>query len=760
MEGIGMAQGEKRQRSWEPSTWAGWSPNGLGETKPNHYLEMVKTLWENRDELGYAWRILSQGVCDGCALGVAGFQDWTIKGPHLCAVRLNLLRLNTMPAMDHRLLSDVRALERQSSKELRLLGRLPYPMLRRRGEPGFTRISWEEAQRLCADRIRQSLHSRGDGSRIAFYLTSRGVTNEVYYAAQKAARFLGTNNIDNAARICHAPSTLALRRTLGVAASTCSYSDWIGTDLLVFIGSDVANNQPVTTKYIYYAKKQGTKVLVVNAYKEPGLQRYWIPSAAESALFGTKLADDFFLVHTGGDIAFFNGVVKRLIEREAVDREFIVTHTEEFAALQESLASQSWEMLERASGASRADMERFADYAAKAQTGVFVWSMGITQHRHGVENVRAIINVALARGFVGRERCGLMPIRGHSGVQGGAEMGAYATAFPGGLPINAETAARFADLWGFAPPPTPGLNAVQMIDAAAAGDLDLLYSVGGNFLETLPQPDHVRRALENTPFRVHQDIVVTKQMLVEPREEVLLLPATTRYEQPGGGTETTTERRILFSPEIPGRRIGEARSEWQTLTEIAARVFPDRAAQILFPDAQAIREEIAKAVPAYAGIETLKKSGDQVQWGGTRLCEGGAFPTPDGRARFSALTPPADIVPDGLFRVSTRRGKQFNSMVHAGRDPLTGAERDSVLMASEDAQRLGLRNGDRITLRNEHGALEGRVMIAPIRPRNLQVHWPEGNVLIPHGPCDESGVPDYNALVEVVRNGSEPPARR
>jgi molybdopterin-dependent oxidoreductase alpha subunit len=641
-----------------------------------------------------------------------------------------------------------------SSKELRELGRLPYPMLRRAGDPGFRRITWDEALDLAADKIRNSgVRCSGPehlNPRIAFYLTSRGLTNEAYYVAQKVARYLGTNNVDQSARICHAPSTLALKAAVGAAASTCSYKDWIGTDILVLVGSDVPNNQPVTTKYMYYAKKAGTKILVVNPYREPGLERYWIPSAVESALFGTKLADEFFPIHVGGDVAFFNGVAKSLIERNAVDHEFIRDHGAGFEDLASFLSAQAWEDLERQSGASRESMDRFAEYAANARTGVFVWSMGVTQHNNGVENVRSIINVALTRGFIGREKCGLMPIRGHSGVQGGAEMGCYATAFPGGLPIDEGNADHFERLWGFRPPAEPGIDAVQTLDAAANGELDFLYSIGGNFLETLPQPERARAALANTPFRVHHDIFLSSQMLVVPKDTVLLLPATTRYEQPGGGTETTTERRILFSPEIAGPRIGEARSEWQVLSELAGRVDSEGAHKITFADGQAIRDEIARAVPFYSGIERLNKAGDQVQWGGARLCEGFRFGTPDGKAHFAALNPPKHVPPNGRFRVTTRRGKQFNSMILAEKDPLTGASRDSVLMAAEDAERLGLREGSEVLLRNETGTLKGRLTIAPLRPGNLQVHWPEGNVLIPHGIRDQSGVPDYNATVEVI----------
>ena len=144
-------------------------------------------------------------------------------------------------------------------------------------------------------------------------MTSRGEPNENYFAAQKAVRALGSNSIDNAARICHSPSTVVLKEALGVGATTCSYRDWIESDLIIFLGSNVANNQPVAMKYLYHAKKTGTKVAVVNPYREPGMERYWVPSNLESAVFGTKIADRFFQIDAGGDVAFLSGVLKQMV---------------------------------------------------------------------------------------------------------------------------------------------------------------------------------------------------------------------------------------------------------------------------------------------------------------------------------------------------------------------------------------------------------------------------------------------------------------
>ena len=738
----------KAPRSTKRSLWVGWKPYGIGETRPNAYKEIFRTIWQNRRNLPYAWRILRKGVCDGCALGVAGFHDWTLDGVHLCTTRLALLRVNTMRALDPAALGDVAALRRMRGAELRDFGRLPYPMLRRAGEPGFTRISWEAALDVIANGIRATTPDR-----LALYLTARGLTNETYYAAQKTMRFFGTNNIDNASRVCHAPSMVALKRALGVASTTCSYTDVIASDLIVLFGSNVANAQPVFMKYLYLARKRGAQVVVVNPLREPGLDRYWVPSNVESALFGTRMADEFVPVHTGGDLAFLNGVLKSLIAQGAVDDEFVRGHTTAFEELRAQLESESFEELEQRSGVSHAVMEGFARRYGGASSAVLVWSMGITQHLHGTETVAAIVNLGLARGNVGRRGAGLMPIRGHSGVQGASEMGAYATVFPGGLSVDATSAAALAEQYGFPIGDAPGLTAEGMLEAAERGRLDVLWSSGGNFLEVMPDPPRVDAAMQRVPLRVHQDIVVSSQMLVDPPADggaVVLLPAATRYEQRGGGTETTTERRIVFSPEIRGPRIGEARSEWEIFGDVAKHVDPDRAGLATFESGDAIREEIARIVPSYAGVEDLQRTGDAVQWGGPHLAPEGRFPTPDGRARFTPVSSRDAAVPDGRFRLSTRRGRQFNTMVFAERDPITGAHRDAVFLAEVDARRLGVGDGAPVRVVSDHGEMTGRVHLAAIAAGNVQVLFPEGNVLLAAGRNEAaSGIPDYTALVEI-----------
>jgi molybdopterin-dependent oxidoreductase alpha subunit len=448
-------------------------------------------------------------------------------------------------------------------------------------------------------------------------------------------------------------------------------------------------------------------------------------------------------VHTGGDLTFLTGVLRALIELGGIDERFVAERTVGFDEARAATLDVTWDQIERASGTTRTRIEECARLLMERPRTVFVWSMGLTQHAHGVDTIRALINVALARGLPGGEHCGLVPIRGHSGVQGGAEVGCLPS-------IDPQTATRWEQLWGFRIPAERGWTATEMVDRASTGGVDVLWTVGGNFLETLPDREKSIAALRSPRMRVHQDIVVSSSMLNDCAGDVILLPATTRYESPGGGTETSTERRIIFSPEVPGRRIGSAMPEWWVFREVARRARPADAHLFGLPDAQSIRNEIAAAIPLYDGIESLRLKGDHVQWGGRMLYADGRFATSDGKARFARVgtTLRASATP-GRFALSTRRGKQFNSMVQRDVDPLTGASRDDILICDDDLRRLGLAAGSRVCLRSEFGTFSGTLRAAPIRSGNLQVHWPEANALLGPSVDPESLEPDFNTRVVV-----------
>ena len=282
----------------------------------------------------------------------------------------------------------------------------------------------------------------------------------------------------------------------------------------------------------------------------------------------------------------------------------------------------------------------------------------------------------------------------------------------------------------------------------------MLWSSGGNFLDVLPAPDVTRAALARTPLRVHQDILVTHQMFVEPGETVVLLPAATRYEQEGGGTSTTTERRVAFSPEIPGpaRRRGA-----QRMADLRRRRAPRparprrRSSGARRPTRSAPRSRAScRATRASRRCAT---TGDAIQVGGARLCEGGRVPDArrQGALRGASRRTRVDV-PEGRFVLSTRRGKQFNSMVWAEQRP-AHRRRAATRCSSPDADAaaLGVAEGDPVLVRSAHGELRARVHLAPIRPGNVQAFFPEANPLLsPTVREPLSGVPDYNAVVEVV----------
>ncbi|WP_227939636.1 FdhF/YdeP family oxidoreductase [Alkalihalobacillus deserti] len=744
----------------DPKLWASKVPFGLGKVKPKHIRETMKVVWNNKDNLNYAKNIITKGVCDGCALGVAGLYDQTLAGPHVCTTRLNVLRLNTMPAMKEEIVhADIDELRKYTSAELRELGRVPYPLIRRPGERRFTRIEWDEAIDIIANKMKKL-----DPKNYGFFLTSRGITNESYYVAAKVARFLGTNNIDNASRICHSPSKTALKRSVGIGASSCNYKDWIGSDVIVFWGSVAANNQPVSTKYMYAAKRKGTKIICINPYREPAMEKYWIPSVGESALFGTKLADDFYQVNIGGDIAFMHGIMKHWFEMEevkpgsAVDHHFVQEHVNGYGELKDKVQEQSWDTIVESAGVTKERIGELAQILAHSKSGVFVWSLGLTMHTFASDNISQVANLALLRGFLGREHCGVMPIRGHSSVQGSGEMGADPFVLPGGdfEPNNIE---RIEKLWNFEVPKWQGdVLGVSLENCLLPEDherkIKMYYLSGGNFLETMPDPTFVEKALSELEVRVHQDIIFNTSTLVDAKEAVIVLPAKTRYEQDGGGTSTSTERMVYFSPTIEGNKqiVEEARSEWEIYIDLAKRVNPEEAYLVDFKDGQAIRDEIAIANPNYEGVQHLKKQGDVFQWGGAWLCEDGICPTPDGKGNLIPVDIPDLNKVDGDFYITTRRGKQFNSMVYSEHDSFNGSDRYDVLMNEEDAKELSITERELVVVYNQHGVFTGKARFVDIAKGNLEVHFPEGNFLLPKGVYEKfSKIPSYNVAVKVEK---------
>jgi len=603
---------------------------------PRLYLDLLSALWANKQHLSSAWTILTRGVCDGCSLGSHGMRNIVLGSLHLCPNRFRSLRWNTMGPLRSSALENVTRLQALSAEKIRSLGRLAHPIIRRKNDRGFSKTSWPQAFEIVRNALRDTApHELG------FCAASHGITNEAYYVFQKLARALGTNNIDLCFRQRHAADLSGLRSTLGSGAATCSLADLMETDLLVILESGVVALQPAVAKYLRYAKTRGTRIIALKPVREQQLQEFPSVSPSLCPESGAQLTDEVFTVRAGGQVAFVNGVLKALIEGRRVDREFVARHTRAFDELANAVREQSWELLEQRSGAPRQRMERFATLYGYVNSAVFLYGAKPAPSDFAAEDVRAIVNLALARGMLGRENCGILPIRYPGWSQGGSDCGAEPDQFPGGFPVNDESARLFSNLWRHPVSSAPGLPFAEMMHAAHHGRIKLLYFIGGSFFEDWPDAQGVMEAFSRVPLRIYQDVMLSPALLLDGAEIVLVLPTQTPYEQHGGSTTTSLERKVFFTPQI-ARRIGESLPGWQIPTMIGRYAMSNGDLLFPFPDAQTVREEMARVMPIYRGIEELSKEGDYFQWGGPQLFTRGIFRgMADERAVFSVLEPPA-----------------------------------------------------------------------------------------------------------------------
>ena len=489
------------------------------------------------------------------------------------------------------------------------------------------------------------------------------------------------------------------------------------------------------------------------------MERYWIPSTPESALFGTQdrrplLPDQHRRRH-------------RLPRRRAQAPDRARTgstrssspstpraSTSSREALRGDRLGATWRRLAGDSRARR--WTRFARAARRGQARRARLEHGRhpARRRRG-QRARDRQPRRSPAGCVGREGCGLMPIRGHSGVQGGAEMGCYATAFPGGVPVNAENAASSSEQWGFEVPDEPGLTAPEMLDAAARGELDVLFAVRRQLPRRAARSRRAsREALGRIPLRVHMDIVALRADARRARRgRCCSCPATTRYEIPGGVTETTHRAPRDPQPRDPGPadRRGAARVGGASASSRRG-CGPSSPSALRFDGTPAIRAEIAEVVPLYARDRGAARGRRLVPVRRARTARRATTSRPRTARRTSRRSRSPEPVADGRhgFALSTRRGKQFNSMVQETtrldhrRDARGGADQRRRRRAAGHRRR---RRG--AAAQRPRRAARPRRRSRRSRPATLQVHWPEGNVLIGDaGRSPEAGIPDYNARVD------------
>ena len=743
--------------------WVGFKPNGIGETKPNHYKEIVKTVWENRDNLPYAWRILQQGRVRRLRARCRGVPRLDPRRACTCARRASTCCGSTRWARSTRSVWPTsRRCGALTGRELRDLGRLAHPMVRRRGEPGLhSGVSWDEALDLVADRIRATAPDR-----LAVYLTARGITNETYYVAQKVARFLGTNNIDNAARVCHAPSTTTLKQTIGVAATTCSYTDVIESDLIVLFGANVAN----APAGLHEVPLPGTQARREGRGGEP------VARARARPLLGAEQRRERDVRHED-DRRVLRGAHRR--------RRRVPQRRAQGAARRGRRRPRLRARAHR--GVRRAVDELDAGIVRRSRTAV-----GRDAGRHGAlrAHVRArrtrrcwsgrwaspstsaapttsprSSTSALARGNVGRPGAGLMPIRGHSGVQGGAEMGAYATAFPGASTSTPPSAAALAEQYGFpvGDQPRDHRRGDGRGRRARRARRPLLVAAATSST-CCPIPPRSRRRWRGCRCACTRTSSCPARCWSTPARWSCCLPAATRYEQRDGGTETTTERRIAFSPEIDGaaagrgaQRVGDLRRPGRVASIPTAR----HLVRVRRPVRRSATRSPASSPPTRASSGCARRA-TRSSGAGRGSARAACSRRPTARPTSWSVAPSEPDVPAGQLRAQHPPGQAVQhdgARRHATRSPAPCATRCSWRRPT--SPRSALRDGDRVVVRSADGEMPARLHASDLRPGNVQVFFPEGNVLLRGSRRDPaSGVPDYNAVVTVEPAPGEPRARR
>lgn len=689
------------------------------------------------------WKAMrSKNACKTCAVGMGGQLGGMVNEggyfPEVCKKSFQAMASDLQGAIPQRFWKDysLNQLRSMSSRQLEHCGRLVDPVILRKGATHFEPIEWDEALSRVAAGMKDA------GPERSFFYASGRSSNEAGFLLQLMSRLLGTNYVNNCSYYCHQASGVGLGSSIGTGAGTVRLDDLKYTDLYILIGANPASNHPRLMRALMEIRRRGGRVIVVNPVKETGLQNFRVPSDPLSLLFGSEIASTFVQPHIGGDLAWLLGVAKEVIERGAHEGDFIAQHTEGFDELFDLVNRTPWNDIEAHSGLSRAEIVDIADQYINAKNVVFGWCMGITHHLHGTKNVQMIANVALLRGMVGRRQAGVMPIRGHSNVQGLGSVG-VTPALKTGMLQKLE--ARL----GIEVPTSPGYDTMACMEASHRGEMDFAFCLGGNLYGSNPDLKYAEKAMNQLRCVTYLSTTLNQGHVMGLGEETLILPVLPRDEEPQATTQESMFSFVRMSDGGAARYPGP-RSEVSVLSDVASRVFGNESA-VDFTQLQshaAIRELIGELVPGYEGMMGINSSKKEFHVTG-RAVDEYKFPTESGRAKFHATDLPLNLVEPGELRLMTVRSEgQFNSVVYEEEDLYRGQERrDVVLMNEADLQQRGLQNDQLVRVKSEAGEMRmQRVRSFDIRCGNVLMYYPEANVLIPHKVDPQSKTPGFKGV--------------
>ncbi len=696
--------------------------------------------------------IRSKNTCKVCAYGMGGQLGGMVNefgdGLEICkkSIQAQLTDIQGEIKPEFFESNTIAQLKHVKARELERLGRLNYPLYKNKHDTHFRIIDWNNALLKIVSTF------KGTNPNRSFFYASGRSSNEAAFILHLFARLYGTNNVNNCSYYCHQASGVGLTNILGSGTATVELEDLKASDMVFVIGANPSSNHPRFLTDLMRCRNRGGKVVVINPTKEPGLVRFRIPSNVQSMLTGgTELASAYLQPHIGGDIALLKGISKAVLAIQAEDKNFLQQHTNGFEGFKNNIEETSWSAIEEGSGIKRDEIEKVARWYAEAKNVIFTWAMGITHHVHGVDNVECIANLALLRGMVGRPHAGLLPLRGHSNVQGIGSMGVTPQ-------LKQKVFEALQQKLGISLPTTPGWDTMSCVRAASKGKVDLAFILGGNLYASSPDQHFTEKALDSIPFKIFLNTTLNEGHLFGSSGEVIILPVAARDEE---RQSTTQESMFNFVRLSDGGivRLNNVRSETDVITDIAIGVLNERKLSFKkFKDHHNIRAAIADVIPGFEKLKLLEKTKEEFQITGRTLHEP-AFKTADGKATLKVVqipVHPSEPKSNHQFRLmSVRSEGQFNSIVYEEEDIWRGQqERWVVLMNPEDILVLGFKENDLVTLRSATGVMRHvKVRAFDIRRGNILGYYPETNVLTSTETDKQSLTPSFkNTLVEIHRN--------
>jgi len=624
--------------------------------------------------------------------------------------------------------------------------RLTKPLIKRNGN--FTEASWDEALDVVAKKLKGYKENYGPDS-IAV-LSSAKCTNEENYLMMKFARaVLGTNNVDHCARLCHASTVVGLVQSFGSGAMTNSITEFEDADCILVIGSNTAEQHPLIARYVLRAKEKGAKLIVVD------------PRAITLAQF----ADYHLRQRPGTDVAVFNGFMNVILSEGLEDKEFIKERTEGIEELKETVEKYTPERVEKITGIPKDKLIQAAKIYAQSEHASIIYSMGITQHTTGVDNVSSSANLAMLTGNVGKPSTGVNPLRGQNNVQGACDLGALPNVYSGYQNVVDEKArAKFEDAWKVKLPEKPGLTVVEMMNEAAKGNIKAMYIMGENPMISDPDISHVKEGLENLEFLVVQDIFLTETAQLAD----IVLPAASYAEKEG--TFTSTERLVQMVRKAIEPR-GESKADWEIICNLAKAI---GSKDFEYGTPAEIMDEIASLTPSYGGMSygRLQKGGlawpcPSKEHPGTPYLHKEKFARANGKGKFWGIEfkEPAEV-PDEEYPFILSTGRvifHFHTGTMTRKTELLNKELPTgyVEIAPKDADRLALADEEIVLVQTRRGQIETKALITERVPEGMlfmPFHFAEcaANVLTNPALDPKAKIPEFKVCAAKIERVQAP----